>query len=189
MSIWIIAKPRLRFTDSIDTFISKLFDLNDKKIFILKPTYVYDKNSDNHDSLFSALMSNDVSEHLRLCNDFADILSSQPGKNIFIPIATNRLLTPILPKSISIDSSMRRRVRNRLDTIFGNMSHVFEEKPNCLIMCPDVDDFVNSMRLSLMLEDGYTTTRSEQIISEIIAQMTFGEYKIRQSGAFDVIKK
>jgi hypothetical protein len=189
MAIWIIAKPRLRFNDAIDVFVGKLADVPSSRAFVMKPGYMATSAAVNHDDLFARFMG--VGDEDRFVDDFLEILFSQNENSVFTPLVTNRLLTPILPRDIDPDSSsIRRRLRRRLDVTLENMSKRFSGRTlNCLIFAPDVVDLASSVRLGLLMEDGYTSARAENVVSRLIESIEFGEYKLRESGLFSDVHR
>jgi hypothetical protein len=188
MTVWVLAKPRLRFHDAIDLFVSRLAELRDSQAFVMKMSYVSNSHHINHDDLFSRLMDEDAAEDA-FVREFFEIFNSQTVHSKFSPLVTNRLLTPILPRSIEPGAAIRRRLRNRLDNLLSQLANRFRGKLKCLIMLPNADDFAASVRFNLMIEAGYTSTYADAIMERLQESLQFGEYKIKQSDAFDEVQR
>lgn len=189
MTVWIIAKPRLRFYDAIDVFMMRLADLQGSRSFVMKPSYVSSPGTMNHDDLFSKLMMGETSNEDPFVINFLDIFNSQTTNSQFSPLVTNRLLTPILPRDIEPGAPIRRRLRNRLENLLGQLSGKFNGKLKCLIMLPNAADFAASVRLGSMLADGYPSDRAEAIVASLTESLNFSEYKIMEAGVFDEVRR
>lgn len=189
MTVWIIAKPRLRFYDAIDVFMMRLAELQGSRSFIMKPSYVSSSGTMNHDELFAKLMTGESSNEDPFVVNFLDIFNSQTTNSQFSPLVTNRLLTPILPRDIEPGAPIRRRLRNRLENLLGQLPGKFNGKLKCLIMLPNTADFAASVRLGSMLADGYPSDRAEAIVTSLAESLNFSEYKIMESGVFDEVRR
>ncbi|MBS7536741.1 hypothetical protein KHC28_24120 [Ancylobacter sonchi] len=154
----------------------------------MKPSYMSRHDARNHDELFAFLMRSDERSD-NFARNFFDIFNNIAINSSFSPLLTNRLLTPILPKDINPEEDLRRRVRNRIDTIFGSIGNYIEGELNCLIIIPDPVELSFSIQLSLMLEDGYTEERAKAVSVKLLEVMEFSEYKIRSSGIFSRVEK
>ncbi|MBN9438508.1 hypothetical protein [Bosea sp. (in: a-proteobacteria)] len=189
MTVWIIAKPRLRFYDAIDVFMMRLADLPGSRSFVMKPSYVSSSGSMNHDELFAKLMTGDAAKEDPFVENFLEIFNSQTARSQFSPLVTNRLLSPILPRDIEPGAPIRRKLRNRLENLLGQLRGKFNGKLNCLIMLPNASDYATSVRLGSMLADGYPSERAEAVVASLTESLNFSEYKIMESGVFDEVRR
>lgn len=189
MTVWIIAKPRLRFYDAIDVFVMRLADLPGSRSFVMKPSYVSSSGSMNHDEFFAKIMNGEASKDDPFVTNFLEIFNSQALGSEFSPLVTNRLLSPILPRDIEPGAPIRRKLRNRLENLLGQLPGKFRGKLKCLIMLPNTSDYATSVRLGSMLADGYPSERAEAVVSSLTESLNFSEYKIMESGVFDEVRR